>query len=70
MPHTCHWPGCTTPVPPHMWGCKPHWFRLPKRLRDQLWAAYQSGQEVTKTPSKTYVEVAREIQTWISQNDL
>lgn len=31
--HECHWPDCHTQVPPAMWGCKPHWFKLPKRLR-------------------------------------
>jgi len=34
--HTCHWPGCNKEVPPAMWGCKTHWFSLPKRLRDRI----------------------------------
>ena len=38
--HTCHWPGCKKQVPPAMWGCKKHWFMLPKHLRDRIWAAY------------------------------
>ena len=67
--HTCHWPGCETEVPPKMWGCRPHWYRLPKTLRDKVWAAYVPGQEITKTPSAEYVEVAREVQRWIQNHD-
>ena len=67
MEHTCHWPGCETRVPPAMWGCKGHWFALPKRLRDRIWATYRRGQEVTKTPSPEYMEAAREVQDWIRQ---
>ncbi|MGH8572085.1 MAG: hypothetical protein ACREX8_05860, partial [Gammaproteobacteria bacterium] len=49
--HTCHWPGCGKPVPPAMWGCREHWFRLPKLLRDEIWATYRPGQEIDKEPS-------------------
>lgn len=66
--HECHWPGCNAQVPPAMWGCKTHWFMLPKRLRDKIWAAYKIGQEVTMSPSREYVEAAREIQKWIKEN--
>jgi hypothetical protein len=38
MSHTCHWPDCRKEVPPAMWGCKQHWFALPKPLRDRIWA--------------------------------
>lgn len=64
--HYCHWPDCTTQVPPAMWGCRKHWYTLPKHLRDRIWAAYQPGQEVTLTPSREYLAVAREVQEWIS----
>lgn len=66
--HHCHWPGCTVQVPPAMWGCKAHWFKLPRYLRDKLWAAYQPGQEVNMTPSREYLAVAREVQQWITDN--
>lgn len=65
--HTCHWPGCNTEVPPKMWGCRGHWFRLPLDLRQRVWAAYRDGQEETKTPSVGYVIVAREVQAWCRQ---
>jgi hypothetical protein len=65
MNHHCHWPGCETEVPPAMWGCRRHWYQLPKRLRDRIWETYMPGQEITKTPSAEYVEVAKEVQEWI-----
>jgi hypothetical protein len=68
MSHHCHWPTCKREVPPAMWGCKPHWFRLPKYLRDKVWAAYVPGQEITKTPSRQYIDVAHEVQDWIKAN--
>lgn len=64
MSHTCHWPTCTTPVPPAMWGCKKHWFMLPKRLRDEIWRTYRPGQEITKDPSDDYLAAANEVQKW------
>ncbi len=66
--HTCHWPGCGKKVPPAMWGCRPHWFSLPKNLRDRIWATYRPGQEITKTPSPAYMDAAKEVQAWIAQN--
>lgn len=69
MTHTCHWPGCGKPVPPAMWGCKPHWFALPKRLRDLIWDTYVPGQEITKTPSDAYINAAQQVQTWIKAKE-
>jgi len=68
MIHTCHWPGCKKHVPPKMWGCKFHWFCLPKYLRDKIWDTYVPGQEITKEPSEEYMEVAMEVQRWIRDN--
>ncbi len=66
--HTCHWPGCARNVPPAMWGCKTHWYKLPVALRNKVWRTYQPGQEISKRPSAEYVEVAREVQAWIEAN--
>lgn len=63
--HTCHWPGCGKVVPPALWGCRYHWFKLPKPLRDEVWRTYRPGQEITKTPSAEYLAVAKKIQVWI-----
>ncbi len=68
MKHTCHFPTCKTECPPAMWGCKKHWFKLPKRLRDQIWATYVPGQEDRKDPTPAYLDVADEVQRWCLQN--
>ena len=68
--HHCHWPGCKREVPPAMWGCRAHWYALPWDLRNRIWMTYRPGQEETGTPSRTYVEVAREVQDWIKENAL
>lgn len=66
--HTCHWPGCERQVPPAMWGCRTHWYRLPMTLRNRIWRTYRIDQEDTRTPSREYVAVAREVQEWINAN--
>lgn len=65
MSHHCHWPDCNTPVPPKMWGCRRHWYMLPKHLRDLIWLTYRSGQEITKTPSRAYIDAANRVRNWI-----
>lgn len=66
--HHCHWPGCDKQVPPAMWGCRDHWYKLPADLRAKVWRTYQPGQEVNMTPSAAYIAVAREVQDWIKAN--
>ena len=66
--HHCHWPGCNKQVPPAMWGCRIHWFMLPKHLRNKIWMTYKIGQEVTITPSREYIDVVNEVQIWIEEN--
>jgi hypothetical protein len=66
--HHCHWPGCNRPVPPAAWGCRTHWYKLPKPLRDKIWTTFRPGQEESKTPSRAYVEAAREVQAWIEEH--
>jgi hypothetical protein len=52
-----------------MWGCREHWFRLPRRLRDAIWDAYQPGQEVRMDPSEAYLKAADEVERWISKQE-
>ena len=66
--HTCHWPDCKTPVPPKLWGCRAHWYSLPRSLRDEIWLHYAPGQEINGTPSEAYVDVAFRVQEWIKTN--
>lgn len=63
--HHCHWPGCFSLVKPQFWGCMPHWYSLPRELRAMIWATYNPMQEIKKTPSKAYLDVAQKIQVWI-----
>jgi len=58
--HTCHATGCPLHVPERMFLCKTHWFRLPKPLRDRIWATYVDGQEERKDPSRAYCQAAIE----------
>jgi hypothetical protein len=64
--HTCHWPGCEEKVPPKLWGCKDHWYRLPVALRRRIEQTYRPGQETDKRPSQAYINAARAVQEWIT----
>lgn len=66
--HTCHWPGCEVQVAPAKWGCMKHWMKLPKFIREDIWSAYQPGQEVNITPSRAYLRAARAAQDWIKEH--
>jgi hypothetical protein len=66
-PHECHWPGCGRTVPPAMWGCREHWFPLPKPIRDAIWRAYRPGQEEDGGVSAAYVEAAKAAREWIEE---
>lgn len=56
--HTCHALNCEEHVPPRMHMCRTHWYMVPKKLRDALWAAYRPGQERTMSPSPEYLRAA------------
>lgn len=66
--HNCHWPCCSKQVPPAMWGCKQHWFMLPREFRIRIWAHYRPGQEIDFQPNQAYLKVSNEIQQWINKN--
>jgi hypothetical protein len=65
--HTCHWPGCTAMVPPAMWGCRAHWYLLPREIRQLFWRTYRPGQEIDGRPSRAYIVAARAAQEWIRE---
>lgn len=66
--HHCHWPGCEKSVPPAKWGCRGHWFALPKHIRDRIWRSYRPGQEDDQQPNAEYIAAAREAQAWIAKH--
>ena len=67
MTHTCHWPGCTVEVPPRLWGCKTHWFRLPGLIRASIYATYRPGQEIDKRPSAAYYQAVRKARAFAEE---
>jgi hypothetical protein len=54
----CYHPRCRTHVPSARFACRPHWYSLPKPLRDRIWSTYVPGQEVTMTASDEYLAAA------------
>lgn len=66
MPHTCHATECNVAVPPEMFMCKRHWFALPKRLRDRIWATYRLGQCDDWNISHDYADAARKCVVFIA----
>lgn len=41
--HLCPAAGCRRQVSPDRLMCRPHWYRVPKPLRDAVWATWRSG---------------------------
>ena len=60
MAHHCHATECKAKVPPKMWGCRKHWFMVPKPIRDRILAHYRPGQCDDWEPSMEYLIAARE----------
>lgn len=42
-----------------MWGCRTHWYALPRKIRDAVYREYRPGQENDKQPSPRYMAVQR-----------
>lgn len=59
MIHTCHAEGCNARVAPQMLMCRPHWYMVPKPIRDRIWDTYRDGQCGDKQPSAEWLEAAR-----------
>lgn len=43
MSHECPAEPCTAQVEDTMFACRPHWYALPKKIRDDIWAGYTGG---------------------------
>lgn len=67
--HTCHARGCFKCVPPNLWGCREHWYALPKSYRDAIWETYVPGQEIRKDPSPEYIEAATAAVNWLAAKE-
>lgn len=69
MAHKCHATGCKTNVPPKMFMCKKHWFQLPARLRNNIWATYRPGQCDDWKISHEYANAAREAVIYLAEKE-
>jgi hypothetical protein len=60
--HRCPWPGCERRVGFELWGCAPHWYRIPKPLRDELWRAWRAG------TMDEHARASANIDRWIAEH--
>lgn len=60
MAHHCHATDCTTAVPPEMFMCRLHWYKVPYHQRQMIWKTYREGQCDDMNPSRAYCLVAKE----------
>lgn len=67
MSHHCHARGCEKAVPPEMLMCAAHWRRVPKHIRDAVWANYRNGQCDDKTPSLEWHVAADAAIGWVAK---
>lgn len=65
--HKCHASSCDVVIPAAMFMCRWHWHRLPKPIRDAVWATYVPGQERRKDPSREYLAAATRAIEWLER---
>jgi hypothetical protein len=54
----CHVPHCNEQIDPSRLMCRRHWYRVPKQLRDQVWATWQSGRGTLSSEHQSAVRMA------------
>ena len=52
-----------------MFTCPPHWYMLPKELRDAVSAEYAEGQEIRKDPTEAYLTITRRCINFIAAKE-
>jgi len=50
--------GCGEQIDTSRLMCRRHWYRVPKQLRDQVWATWRSGQGVLRREHQDAVRIA------------
>lgn len=60
MSHRCPANGCTRTVSPAMLMCRPHWYMVPKPLRDAVWNAWGGGAGAGTAPHQAAILAAVE----------
>jgi hypothetical protein len=54
----CPIAGCGDQIDPSRLMCRLHWYTVPKELRDQVWASWQSGQGAYSRAHRDAVKTA------------
>jgi hypothetical protein len=54
----CQVPCCGEQIDPSRLMCRRHWYRVPKQLRDQVWATWRSGRGTLSTEHQSAVHLA------------
>jgi hypothetical protein len=67
--HGCHAAGCTKKVPPRLFACRAHWFRLPAVVRAAVLREYRPGQENDKKPTVAYMAVQQYAVAYLAARD-
>lgn len=65
MAHTCHAPLCQVIVAPEMLMCRLHWYRVPRKLRNRVWATYRVGQCDDWQITREYARAASAAVTYV-----
>lgn len=69
MAHLCHAKNCKITVPPRMFMCRKHWFKLSAPIRHAIWEHYVPGQEARKDPSAEYLAIAQVAINYVAAHD-
>jgi hypothetical protein len=54
----CQVPGCGEQIDPSRLMCRGDWYRVPKQLRDRVWATWQSGRGISSSEHQGAVRLA------------
>jgi hypothetical protein len=54
----CQVPRCEEQIDPSRLMCRGHWYRVPKQLRDRVWATCQSGRGTSSIEHQSAVRLA------------
>lgn len=58
--HACAVPRCEVAIGRRYLMCRPHWFKVPGKLRDRVWRTYLRKSRGDTTALREYVEARRE----------
>jgi hypothetical protein len=57
-PQHCPVPGCSERINPSRLMCRPHWYLVPKPVRDRVWASWRSGSGTGSPAHQHWVRMA------------